>query len=36
MSGFYVNGININTLFKPGTATSSTNGGFRQAGQDIW
>ena len=36
MSGFYVNGRNINTLFKAGPVTSeSTSGGFRQNGQAI-
>jgi hypothetical protein len=35
MSGYYVNGTNISTLFKSGTVTASTNGGFRIGGQDI-
>jgi hypothetical protein len=36
MFGFYVNGKNINTLFKAGPVTTeSTSGGFRQNGQAI-
>jgi len=35
MSGFYVNGTNINTLFKPGNNTLSTSGGFKIGGQAI-
>jgi hypothetical protein len=35
ISGFYVNNKNISTLFKSGTVSASTNGGFRLANQDI-
>jgi hypothetical protein len=35
MSGFYVNGTNINTLFKTGTVSASTNGGFRINNLDV-
>lgn len=33
--GFYVNGTNINTLFKSGTVAASTNGGFRLNNIDV-
>lgn len=35
MSGFYVNGKNITTLFKSGTVSASTNGGFRINNVDV-
>jgi hypothetical protein len=35
ISGYYVNNKNISTLFKSGSVTASTNGGFRLANQDI-
>ncbi len=35
MSGFYVNGTNISTLFKTGTVSASTNGGFRINNLDV-
>lgn len=35
MSGFYVNGTNITTLFKTGTVAASTNGGFRINNLDV-
>jgi hypothetical protein len=35
IAGYYVNNKNISTLFKSGSVTASTNGGFRLANQDI-
>lgn len=35
ISGYYVNNKNISTLFKAGSVTASTNGGFMVANQDI-